>query len=134
MFFASRFDYQQLLLNTTFCLIPRGRRLGSFRFSEALQVGCIPVVLSDGWVLPFSEVIDWSRAAIQISEKALLQMPTMLRSIKRDRILAMRQQGYFLYASYLSSVDQMVSTTLKVVFIVEKFQSRGKLLNKILYK
>ena len=72
------------------------------------------MVLSDGWELPFSEVIDWSRAAVQISEKALLQVPSMLRSMTKEKILSLRQQGFFLYATYLSSVQQIVSTTLKV--------------------
>jgi len=39
-----------------------------------LQAACIPVVLSNDWVLPFSEVIDWNKAAIAGDERLLLQV------------------------------------------------------------
>ncbi|XP_024912714.1 exostosin-1a-like isoform X1 [Cynoglossus semilaevis] len=109
-----RFDYQELLRNSTFCLVPRGRRLGSFRFLEALQAACIPVILSNGWELPFSEVIDWRKAAVIGDERLLLQVPSITRSVGRDRILALRQQIQFLWDAYFSSVAKIVLTTLEV--------------------
>ncbi|XP_076872573.1 exostosin-1 isoform X2 [Brachyhypopomus gauderio] len=110
-----RFDYQELLHNSTFCLVPRGRRLGSFRFLEALQAACIPVLLSNGWELPFSEVIDWNKAAIIGDERLLLQVPSITRSVDADHILALRQQTQFLWDSYFSSVSKIVLTTLEII-------------------
>lgn len=48
--------------------------MGSFRFLEALQAGCIPVLLSNSWVLPFQSKIDWKQAAIWADERLLLQV------------------------------------------------------------
>lgn len=44
------------------------------RFSLSKQAACIPVILSNGWELPFSEVIDWRKAAIIGDERLLLQV------------------------------------------------------------
>ncbi|XP_014113413.1 PREDICTED: exostosin-1 isoform X2 [Pseudopodoces humilis] len=74
-----KYDYREMLHNATFCLVPRGRRLGSFRFLEALQI------------------------------------PSTIRSIHQDKILALRQQTQFLWEAYFSSVEKIVLTTLEII-------------------
>ncbi|KAI5712469.1 hypothetical protein M8J75_008522 [Diaphorina citri] len=92
-----RYDFQVLLHNSTFCLVPRGRRLGSFRFLETLQAGCIPVILSNGWVLPFDQV------------------PDTVRSISATQVLAARQQTQVLWERYFSSIEKIVFTTFEII-------------------
>ncbi|XP_052379531.1 exostosin-1-like isoform X9 [Oncorhynchus keta] len=125
----SKFDYQELLHNSSFCLVPRGRRLGSFRFLEALQAACIPVILSNGWELPFSEIIDWSKAAVIGDERLLLQVSSITRSVDHDKILALRQQTQFLWDAYFSSVAKIVLTTLELIQDrIHSHVSRNKLM------
>ena len=45
----------------TFCLVIRGARLGQTALYDAMKANCIPVVVADGYVMPFSEVLDWKR-------------------------------------------------------------------------
>ncbi|XP_053680878.1 exostosin-1 isoform X1 [Anopheles nili] len=110
-----RYDYETLLQNSTFCLVPRGRRLGSFRFLEVLQAGCIPVLLSNSWVLPFQSKIDWKQAAIWADERLLLQVPDIVRSVSTSRILALRQQTQVLWERYFSSIEKIIFTTFEII-------------------
>ncbi|KAJ1193820.1 hypothetical protein NDU88_003116 [Pleurodeles waltl] len=126
---VSWYDYREMLHNATFCLVPRGRRLGSFRFLEALQAACVPVMLSNGWELPFSEVIDWNQAAVIGDERLLLQIPSTIRSIHQDKILALRQQTQFLWEAYFSSIEKIVLTTLEIIQDrIDKHISRNSLI------
>jgi len=110
-----RWDYENLLSNSTFCLVPRGRRLGSFRFLETLQAGCLPVILSNGWQLPFDEVIDWSSASFSIDERQLLQVPEILHAVTGPEVFRRRQQTQVIWETYLSSVQNIVLTSLNIL-------------------
>ena len=72
------------------------------------------MLLSNGWELPFSEVIDWSKALIQGDERLLTELPSVVRSFSQEQILAMKQQALFLYEAYFSSVEKILLTTLEV--------------------
>lgn len=45
-------------------------------YGFVLQAACVPVMLSNGWELPFSEIIDWNTAAVIGDERLLLQVQT----------------------------------------------------------
>ncbi|KAM6218609.1 exostosin-like 1 [Rhynchocyon petersi] len=102
------------LPKATFCLIS-GHRSDALRFLQALQAGCIPVLLSPHWELPFSEVIDWTKAAIVADERLLLQVLVALQEMPPARVLALRQQTQFLWDAYFSSVEKIVHTTLEII-------------------
>eukprot|EP01060_Flectonema_neradi_P023167 TRINITY_DN31394_c0_g1_i1.p1 TRINITY_DN31394_c0_g1~~TRINITY_DN31394_c0_g1_i1.p1 ORF type:complete len:546 (+),score=61.23 TRINITY_DN31394_c0_g1_i1:62-1699(+) len=92
----------------TFCPIIRGWGFHSYRLTEALWLGCIPLILEPGEltphlgdetylskgvvssVLPFNETIDWSKIAVFASEDELsteegrVQLVNRLRKMKAD--------------------------------------------------
>nr|XP_045006156.1 exostosin-like 1 isoform X2 [Jaculus jaculus] len=104
----------ETLPNATFCLIP-GRGPGASRFLQALQAGCVPVLLSPRWELPFSEVIDWTKAAIITDERLPQQVLAAIREMSPARVLALRQQTQFLWDAYFSSVEKVILTTLEII-------------------
>ncbi|XP_006862335.1 PREDICTED: exostosin-like 1 [Chrysochloris asiatica] len=102
------------LPKATFCLIP-GRCTDALWFLQALQAGCIPVLLSPRWELPFSEVIDWTKAAIVADERLPRQVLAALHEMSPTRVLALRQQTQFLWDAYFSSVEKVIHTTLEII-------------------
>lgn len=46
-----------------------------------LQAACVPVMLSNGWELPFSEIINWNTAAVIGDERLLLQVHILYSSV-----------------------------------------------------
>ena len=57
------------MLHSHFGLAPRGDNLYTRRFLEIMSSGVIPIVLADGWVPPFDEIIDWPSASVFIPER-----------------------------------------------------------------
>ncbi|XP_070534965.1 exostosin-2-like [Ptychodera flava] len=110
-----QFNYPHVLQEATFCIVLRGARLGQTALTDALKAGCIPVVLSDTYIMPFSEVLDWKRAAIVLNEEDLDEVPSILRNISPARVSSMRKQVNFFWNSYFKSITDITLTTLQII-------------------
>ncbi|XP_063970876.1 exostosin-2-like [Lytechinus pictus] len=109
------FSYPHILQDATFCIVLRRTRLGQAALSDALQAGCIPVIISDAYILPFSEVIDWKRASLVVREDRIPDLPDILHSIELEHIHQMRRQVRFLWKRYFSSMANITLTTLQII-------------------
>lgn len=58
-------DMHAAMGNARFCFVPKGKSAWSLRFYEALFAGCVPVMLSDFWELPFEDFVDVSSFVIK---------------------------------------------------------------------
>jgi glucuronyl/N-acetylglucosaminyl transferase EXT1 len=111
-------EYIQLLEQSYFCLVPSGRRLSSYRFLETLQYGCIPVITTNNdelLILPFSEIIDWSKSVIIYSNLSLSLLPYYLRMINIDQRHEMQKECLNIWLKYFSSIQRIILTLLDIL-------------------
>jgi Exostosin family len=79
---------------SSFSAAGRGDNLFSYRFSEVIASGSIPVVYADDLLLPFGkELVNWTDAAVVIREvdtnytvQILSQIPYEARCLKRKKL------------------------------------------------
>jgi hypothetical protein len=74
----SRNSYAQFLRTTKFILCPRGHGLGSIRLFETMKAGRVPIIISDGYVLPFGP--DWAACSIIIEEGRIESIPSVVHA------------------------------------------------------
>lgn len=85
--FKKKIDYFSFPSTSTFTLCPAGWGRWSFRMTEAILSGSIPVILSDYYELPFSTLVPWNEFSIVLPESGLKKIDQILRNISREKIL-----------------------------------------------
>ncbi|XP_011502760.1 PREDICTED: exostosin-2 [Ceratosolen solmsi marchali] len=109
------FKYPEILQTATFCLVVRGEKLGLSVLLESLATCCIPVIIFDSLVMPFDEVIDWSRAAVFIREIDIQLSVEILKKYSLQRIKELQNHGSWLYNKYFQSIQLITETTLDII-------------------
>jgi hypothetical protein len=77
--------------SSVFTLCPAGWARWTFRLSEAVLAGSIPVILSDFYLKPFSDQIPWDTFAVTLPESSLADVPRILSELSPARVRWLQQ-------------------------------------------
>ncbi|PIN11512.1 Acetylglucosaminyltransferase EXT1/exostosin 1 [Handroanthus impetiginosus] len=88
----SNLSYESLFKNSKFCLCPSGYEVASPRVVEAIYAECVPVLISDSYVPPFSDVLNWKKFSIVVDMKDIPNIKRILMGISEAKYLKMQRR------------------------------------------
>ncbi|KAK6142347.1 hypothetical protein DH2020_022695 [Rehmannia glutinosa] len=74
-------SYESMLRNSGFCLCPSGYEVASPRVVEAIYAECVPVLILDGYVPPFNDVLIWEEFCLVIDVENIVSIKEILMGI-----------------------------------------------------
>ncbi|KAL9313449.1 hypothetical protein ACSQ67_018901 [Phaseolus vulgaris] len=95
-------NYIQYMKSSKYCICAKGYEVNSPRVVEAIFFECVPVIISDNFVPPFFEMLNWESFAVFVLEKDIPNLKSILLSIPQKRYLQMQMmvrkvQQHFLW-------------------------------------
>ncbi|KAD1878830.1 hypothetical protein E3N88_42176 [Mikania micrantha] len=86
-------SYMGMLRQSKYCISPSGYEVASPRMVEALYTGCVPVLIKDHYVAPFSDVLNWKSFAVILSAEDIPNLKNILTGISTRQYLRMQRRG-----------------------------------------
>ncbi|CAL5342249.1 unnamed protein product [Camellia sinensis] len=84
-------SYPDMMKKSRYCICPSGWEVASPRIVEAIYVECVLVLISQNYVLPFSDVLDWNSFSVEVSVSDIPNLKKILLGIPEDRYLRLRE-------------------------------------------
>lgn len=83
--------YQKTFYRTKYCICPGGSQVNSARITDSIHYGCIPVILSNYYDLPFNDILDWKKFSIILREKDVYELKSILKSVPHEKFVALHK-------------------------------------------
>lgn len=84
--------YREHMKSSKYCICARGYQVHTPRVVEAIFYECVPVIISDNYVPPFFEVLNWGAFSVFVQERDIPNLRNILLSIPEERYLAMQSR------------------------------------------
>lgn len=81
-------DYDTAVPNAHFCLHTEGNGWGA-RVVDYMAMECLPLMVNDGMIFPYSNVLDWDAFSIHLNKKHVPLIPAILRNVSAAKQLQM---------------------------------------------
>tara|TARA_X000000950_G_scaffold289542_1_gene415260 strand:+ start:12118 stop:12999 length:882 start_codon:yes stop_codon:yes gene_type:complete len=78
--------FKKLTSQSIFTLCPRGYGPTSFRLYESINLGSIPIYISDDFILPFQDKIEWDKLAVLIKHEDIGSLHEKVEKILNNNI------------------------------------------------
>lgn len=97
-----KMDYIQHMKSSKYCICAKGYEVNSPRVVEAIFYECVPVIISDNFVPPFFEILNWESFAVFVLEKDIPNLKNILLSIsekkyRKMQMMVKKVQQHFLW-------------------------------------
>ncbi|XP_051152534.1 probable glycosyltransferase At5g03795 [Andrographis paniculata] len=92
-YLPKKVSYYGMMRKSKYCLCPSGYEVASPRMVEGLYLGCVPVLIKDGYVPPLSDVLNWETFAVTLPVEDIPNLKGILAGISLRRYVRMQRAG-----------------------------------------
>lgn len=108
------FEYWELLSRSIFALVMRGHVAFSYRFSEVVCSGAIPILISDEWVPPFEDLVSFDQYGVRVTEGSISNIYDIVMGISLERRKQLAEQSSRFCHEYMITPWHQFDAMIKI--------------------
>ncbi|XP_057773952.1 probable glycosyltransferase At5g03795 isoform X2 [Salvia miltiorrhiza] len=83
----SSMPYEEGFMRSRYCLHIKGYEVNTARVVDAIHYGCVPLLISNYYDLPFANILDWSKFSIIVNQNDIPQLKNIITSVPEQTYL-----------------------------------------------